>query len=84
MESHSPTSRDTSRFASGVRTAVFVVVLGTVAAVTDHAFFIAPHGVSQASAANAAPLATPPNAGDALPPDLRPTTADVEPPPPTF
>jgi hypothetical protein len=72
------------RFLSGVKTAAFVIILGAVALMADHAFFIAP----QKAPATLAPAATvaPVIAGEgfALTDALRPTEADREPPPPSF
>ncbi|MFO1413677.1 MAG: hypothetical protein U1F10_07165 [Burkholderiales bacterium] len=70
-------------FASGIKTAVVVVVLGTLAAVADHAFYVTPHAVAPAAAA-AGPIAGAPVAGDRLPPDLHPTAADTSEPAPSF
>jgi len=78
-----PSASERRGFASGMRTAAVVVVLCTLAVVADHAFFVAPHAVSQAADFTAPPVAA--VTGDTpLPPDLHPTAADVEAPPATF
>lgn len=83
MDIYLSNSRENRSFASGVRTAVVVVVLGTLAVVADHAYFVAPQPVAHAFAAEApAPAGLLP--GDTLPPELHPTAADVTPPAPTF
>jgi hypothetical protein len=78
--------RDSSGFTTGVKTAVFVVVLGTVAALADHAYFVAPHAAVQPVVTDVAAsrVAAPSLDGYALPPDMRPTQADVTNPAPTF
>lgn len=43
MESNNALSREGFGFASGLKTAVVIVILGTVAVIMDHAFFIAPY-----------------------------------------
>ena len=83
MDIYLHNSRENREFASGMRTAVVVVVLGTLAVVADYAFFVAPQPVERTIAAEVAVPAAP-SAGDALPPDLHPTAADVAPPTPTF
>lgn len=86
MDIHSANRKENSGFASGVKTAVFVVVLGTIAAVADHAFFVAPHAATRPVIVDAQPAAVA-NAstdGYALPPEMHPTAADVPTPPPTF
>lgn len=81
MNLHPSTSREAGGFASGMRTAIVVVVLGTLAVVADHAFFIAPYAVTPAAAA-VAPAAL--AADVSLPASLHPTSADVAPQAPTF
>jgi len=74
------------RHAAGIRTAAIVIILGAVAVMADHAFFIAPRGsapVIVGAAASAVP-ATPTNQGITLPDVLHPTEADVQPPPASF
>ncbi|MFO1395583.1 MAG: hypothetical protein U1F48_00830 [Burkholderiales bacterium] len=83
MDIYPSNSRENRGFASGMRTAVVVVVLGTLAVVADQAFFVTPQPVAHAVAAEApVPAALVP--GDTLPPELHPTAADVTPPAPTF
>ncbi len=43
MERDHPASSEGFGFASGLKTAVVILILGTVAVVMDHAFFIAPY-----------------------------------------
>jgi hypothetical protein len=87
MDIYPSTRRDSRGITSGMKTAVFVVVLGTMAAVADHAFFVAPHAAlpeagGKARAVAAAPMAIP---DDPLPPSLHPNQADADAPQaPTF
>ena len=75
-----------SRFQSGLKTAVFVIVLGLVAVLADRAYFVSPH--ARASAATMPPAAEQPVSvqmeGFALPENLKPTAADVGTPAPSF
>jgi hypothetical protein len=48
MESNNPLSREGFGFASGLKTAAVILILGTVAVVMDHAFFIAPYRAAPA------------------------------------
>jgi hypothetical protein len=77
--------RESREFGSGIKTAVVVVVLGTLAAVADHAFFVAPHAAVRAVVADA-PAAAPAAVAlpSGLPSDLRPTVTDADTPAPTF
>jgi hypothetical protein len=74
------------RFQSGLKTAVFIIVLGLVAVLADRAYFVSPH--AHASMATMPPAAELPvsvqSEGFALPENLHPTAADVQPPPPSF
>lgn len=83
MDIYPANSSDRRGFASGMRTAVVVVALGTLAIVADHAFFVAPQAVTHAVAAESSPRAVT-KTDDSLPPDLHPTAADVVPQAPTF
>ena len=75
-----------SRFQSGLKTAVFIIVLGLVAVLADRAYFVSPH--ARASTATTPPVAELPVSvqmdGFTLPENLKPTTADVGTPPPSF
>jgi hypothetical protein len=84
MEPRTSDPYERQRAANGVKTAAIVVILGAIALMADHTFFIAPH--SRAPDATAAPVAAAPASTPiALPENLRhPTSADVEPPPPSF
>ncbi len=87
MDIYPSTRRESTGFTSGVKTAVFVVVLGTLAAVADHAYFVAPHADTRPTVggAPAAAVAEPTAPSFALPPELHPTQADVAAAPaPTF
>ena len=73
------------RFTAGMKTATLVVVLGSVAVLADHAFFIAPHAQAPVVSEHVAALpASLPGSGFTLAESLHPTQADVEPPPSTF
>ena len=54
MERNHPASSEGFGFASGLKTAAVILILGTVAVVTDHVFFIAPYS-------------TPPTVTDVIP-----------------
>jgi len=75
-----------TRFHSGVKTAVFIIVLGLVAVLADRAYFVSPR--ARARTATMPPAAELPvsvqSEGFALPENLKPTAADVETPPPSF
>ena len=70
---------------SGVKTAAFVVILGAVALMADHAFFIAPQKApaTLAPAAVSAPTRSA-SEGFAVPDHLRGNASDVAPPDATF
>ena len=72
------------RNAAGIRTAAIVIILGAVAVMADHAFFVAPRTASPAVSADAAPAKVSSDAFFALPDNLRPNAGDVSPPPPSF
>jgi len=86
METRNTDSFERQRFASGMKTAGLIVILGAVALAADHAFFVAPH--SRAPAAETSPVAEAPASvsvdGFALPSHLRPTAGDVAPPAASF
>jgi hypothetical protein len=84
MDIYPESRRATTGFGAGARTALIVVVLGSLAAFADHAYFLAPHDPVQPVAAATAPVAAPAPDGVAFTADLHPTAADVAPQPPTF
>ena len=71
------------RNAAGIRTAAIVIILGAVAVMADHAFFVAPRAASPAVSTAAAPAKVS-SEGFAFADALHPTEADVQPPPPSF
>ncbi len=74
---------EATRVARGIKTAAFVLILGSVALMADQMFFVAPRAPP---AAAPVPVASAPVAGDgfALPDNLRPTAADAVASAPTF
>jgi hypothetical protein len=86
MESRTPDPFEPRRFASGVKTASVIVILGAVALMADHAFFVTPHVRTPAALAAPAATSTAPVAvnGFALPDNLRPTAADAASAPASF
>lgn len=48
MERNNPPSSEGFGFASGLKTAAVILILGSVAVVLDHAFFIAPYRTAPA------------------------------------
>jgi len=87
MDIYPSTPRKSNGITSGIKTAVFVVVLGTMAAIADHAFFVAPHAVLPANAGEAPTVAAAAPAAevDPVPPALHPNEADAAvPQAPTF
>ena len=74
---NSERNRGTS-FAAGIKAAAVVVILGTIAAVADHAFFVAPHGSVQ-PIADAPPPAVAQSTSGAftVPPELHPNAGEV-------
>lgn len=85
METRNIIPSERGRAANGIKAAALVVILGAVALMADHAFFIAPHAraAAEAPAAAAAPASVATD-GFALPDNLRPNQGDVAPPPATF
>ena len=65
-------------FSTGIKTVALIVILGAIAAVADHAFFIAPFG-SEQHVSDAAPAAMAPPSSDAfaVPENLRTNARDV-------
>jgi hypothetical protein len=73
-----------TRISTGVKAIVVAIAMTAVALAADHAYFVAPR--AQASVAATQSQAPAPVQGDgfALPDSLKPTTADVGAPPPSF
>jgi len=67
----------------GIKTVALVLILGSVALMADHAFFVAPHArpAAEPVRVTASSVATD---GFALPDNMHPTAADVTAPAPTF
>jgi hypothetical protein len=65
-------------FCTGIKTVALIVILGAIAAVADHAFFIAPFG-SEQHVSDATPAAMAPASSDAfvVPENLRTNARDV-------
>ena len=84
MDSPNNDPYERARFASGIKTAAIVVILGVVAVVADHAFYVAPRAASPTAVSAAAAPAKLSSDGFALPDSLRPHAGDVAPPPPSF
>jgi hypothetical protein len=65
-------------FVTGIKTVALIVILGAVAAVADHTFFIAPFA-SEQHANEAAPATVAPSSSDAfvVPENLRTNARDV-------
>jgi len=74
-----------SRVQSGLKTAVFIIVLGLVAVLADRAYFVSPHAHAIAAMPPAAELPVSVRMeGFALPDSIKPTTADVGTQAPSF
>ena len=78
MGNHDPTRNEGSSLVTGVKTVALIVILGAIAAVADHAFFIAPHG-SGHYGNDAAPAVTSPSPSRtfAVPEHLRTNAGEV-------
>jgi hypothetical protein len=78
MSNDSSKHKTDSCFATGIKTVALIVILGAIAAVADHAFFIAPYG-SEQHANDATPAAMAPSSPDAfaVPEHLRANARDV-------
>lgn len=78
MGNDSPMRNESCSFMTGVKTAALIVILGVVAAVADHAFFIAPQAsVQRVNEATPAAMAPSPSGAFAVPEHLRPNAGDV-------
>lgn len=78
MSNDSSTHNEGSTFFTGIKTVALIVILGVIAAVADHAFFIAPYESAQ-RVDDAAPAAMAPSRSDAfvVPENLRTNARDV-------
>ena len=78
MSYNSSTHNEGSIFLTGIKTVALVVILGVIAAVADHAFFIAPYDSVQ-HANDAAPAAMAPSPSDTfvVPEHLRTNAREV-------
>ena len=78
MDKRNPARNERTSFASGIKAAAVVVILGTLAAVTDHTFFGSTHGAAR-PLADAPPPAVAEAATDAftVPRELHPNAAEV-------
>ena len=78
MDNDSPMRNENNTFVAGIKTAALIVILGAIAAVADHAFFVAPHeSVQRANDAPPAAAATPTSGAFAVPEHLRTNAGDV-------
>jgi len=84
MEARNIIPSESGRVAKGIRTAALVIILGAVALMADHTFFVAPHARAAAEAPSPERPASVAIDGFTLPDNLRPTAADVTTPAPTF
>jgi hypothetical protein len=78
MSNDSSMHNEGSSFLTGIKTVALIVILGAIAAVADHAFFVAPYETEQ-HATDAAPAAMAPASPDAfaVPENLRTNARDV-------
>ena len=78
MSNDGSTPHGGSCFLTGIKTVVLIVILGAIAAVADHAFFIAPYDSVQ-HVNDASPAAIAPSVSDAfvVPDHLRTNARDV-------
>ena len=76
MGNHDPMRNEGSSLVTGVKTVALIVILGAIAAVADHAFFIAPHG-SGHYGNDAAPAVTSPSSAFVVPEQLRANAGEV-------
>lgn len=83
METNIVDFAERKRVAGGIRTAALIVVLGAVALMADHAYFVAPHARAVVEAPAPAPTSVMTD-GFVVPEHLRPTAADVSSEPSTF
>ncbi len=67
----------------GLKALALVLILGSVAVMADHAFFVAPHAMPKAEPVRTSQASVPID-GFALPDNLRPTAADAGTQAPTF
>jgi len=78
MSNNSSTHNEGSTFLTGIKTVALIVILGVIAAVADHAFFIAPYDSAQ-RVNDAAPATMAPSPSDTfvVPEHLRTNARDV-------
>jgi hypothetical protein len=78
MSNDGSTHHEGSSLPTGIKTVALIVILGAIAAVADHAYFIAPYDSVQ-HVNDAAPAATAPSVSDAfaVPDNLRTNAGDV-------
>ena len=78
MGNKGSTHNGASTFRTGIKTVALIVILGAIAAVADHTFFIAPFA-SEQHVSDAAPAAMAPSSSDAfvVPENLRTNARDV-------
>ena len=78
MRTDSPRYNEGSSLFTGVKTVALIVILGVIAAVADHAFFIAPYR-SAKHVMDAAPsvMAPSPSGAFAIPENLRTNAGEV-------
>ncbi|MFO1303317.1 MAG: hypothetical protein U1F54_06265 [Burkholderiales bacterium] len=67
----------------GLKTVALVLILGSMAVMADHAFFVAPHAQPKAEPVRMSQASVAID-GFALPANLHPTAADVDATTPTF
>lgn len=78
MDNDSPMRNEGNTFAAGVKTAALIVILGAIAAVVDHTFFIAPYeSLHRVSDAPPAAAGAPTSGAFAVPEHLRTNASDV-------
>lgn len=78
MSFDNSTHREGSTFLTGIKTVALIVILGVVAAVADHAFFIAPYDSAQhVNDATPAALAPSPSDTFVVPEHLRTNAREV-------
>jgi hypothetical protein len=78
MSNNSSTHNEGSTFVTGIKTVALIVILGVIAAVVDHAFFIAPYDSVQ-HVTDAVPAPVAPSSSDtfAVPEHLRTNAREV-------
>ena len=78
MGNNSSTYNEGSTFLTGIKTVALIVILGVIAAVVDHAFFIAPYdSVQHVNDAVPAAMAPSPSDTSVVPEHLRTNAREV-------